>query len=313
MDISIIVPIYNVEEYLSCCLDSILNQKFDGDYEVICVNDGSTDNSLEIIKHYIANHSNIILINQENKGLSGARNSGMKASKGRYILCIDSDDYFKDQTTLNTMYKEAIKNDLDIVIADFEYNFEDKDKNYRLNRCDDIKNKILSGRSFFEDGIKTKSISSVVWNKIYKREFIEKNDLYFIEGILHEDMEYTPRVLYRAQKVKYIDEVLIAYRQRQGSIMSSKSKRNKTKDYTIIIKHLMHVNEEFNTQALNNQIAYVCIKLLEELKEVKDKKIINDTINKLVLTKNIFNTKTKKIYLVRILINLFIIKFKRIV
>lgn len=310
MDVSVIVPIYNVEKYLKCCLESLVKQVFSGDYEIICINDGSTDDSLKIIKEYESLYSNVRVIDQENKGLSGARNSGIKISRGDYIIFLDSDDYLKDENAIDIMYRQAIEHKLDIVIVDFEYNFEQKTKNYRLNRSNVIKNKILSGQVFFDEGIRTKSISSVVWNKMYKRDFIEQNKLYFIEGILHEDMEYTPRALYKANKVKYVDKVLIAYRQREGSIMSSNKQRNKAKDYVTIIESLEDMYYEFKTQSLSNQIAYIYIKLLGELREVVDREYIKDSVKKLLESNAVFNRKTNKLYIIRILGNVLILKLK---
>ncbi|MBR5160328.1 MAG: glycosyltransferase family 2 protein, partial [Thermoguttaceae bacterium] len=112
--ISVIIPVYNVEPYLRECLDSVVNQTF-RDIEIICVNDGSTDGSPAILEEYAAKDSRIIIIHQQNGGLSAARNSGMNAAKGDFILFVDSDDYIK-QNTLEITYNAAIESGAEMVM-----------------------------------------------------------------------------------------------------------------------------------------------------------------------------------------------------
>ncbi len=270
MDISIIVPVYNVEAYLKECLNSLLNQDFNGEYEIVCVNDGSTDNSLNIIKEYQKTNDKIVLVDQKNKGLSGARNTGFKNAKGKYIMFLDSDDYLKNKKVLSKLYIEVEKYALDFVIADFEYDYEDKIKNYRIQRTDKIKDKVMNGREFYDLGIKTKSIMSVVWNKLYRRDFLEKNNLYFYEGIIYEDMEFTPRAYYLANRVKYVDEVAVTYRQREGSIMSSVNVK-KLDNYLVVAESINKFNKKYNSQILYNHELYMYVTLIRKLKNLEDK------------------------------------------
>ena len=122
--ISIIIPVYNVEDYLSQCLDSVLSQDFD-DFEVICVNDGSTDNSLIILEKYAKLDSRIKIISQINGGLGSARNTGLKHANGEYVMFIDSDDYISEGS-LKKIYYNAVSNNSDIVIFEFCQFGEDK-------------------------------------------------------------------------------------------------------------------------------------------------------------------------------------------
>lgn len=270
MDISIVVPVYNVEKYLKECINSLLEQDFRGQYEIICVNDGSTDSSLQVLKEYEKSNEKIVLINQKNKGLSAARNTGLKNAKGKYVMFIDSDDYLKNPKVLSLLYDEIEKNDLDFVVADFEYDYEEKVKNYRIKRSQAIKNKIMIGRDFYDLGIKTKSIMSVVWNKLYKKEFLEKNNLFFYEGIFYEDMEFTPRAYYLAKRVKYVDEVIIMYRQREGSITSNIN-AEKLDSYLAVAESLNQFNKNYNSESLNNSELYTYVKLIRQLRYIKDK------------------------------------------
>lgn len=280
MDISIIVPVYNVENYLKECLDSILTQSFSGSCEIVCVNDGSTDNSLEILKLYKEITKNIVIIDQKNKGLSGARNTGLKNAKGKYVMFLDSDDYLKNNNVLSLLYDEIEKYDLDFVIADFEYVYEDKGKNYRIKRNERIKNRVMMGIELYDIGIKTKSIMSVVWNKLYKRAFLEKNDLHFYEGIIYEDMEFTPRAYYLANRVKYIDEVIVMYRQREGSIMSN-NHINRLDDYIVVAESLSFFNKNYNSKILYNSALYMYVNLINKLKYLEDENEISRIKNKL--------------------------------
>lgn len=280
MDISIIVPVYNVEAYLKECLNSLLNQDFNGEYEIICVNDGSTDNSLNILKEYQKTNDKIVLVDQKNKGLSGARNTGFKNAKGKYIMFLDSDDYLKDKKVLELLYGQVEKNSLDFVAADFEYDYENKNKNYRIQRTNKMNDKVMNGREFYDLGIKSKAIMSVVWNKLYRRDFLEKNNLYFYEGIIYEDMEFTPRAYYLASRIKYIDKVVVMYRQREGSIMSSVNVK-KLDNYFIVAESINKFNKNYNSQILYNHELYMYVTLIRKLKYLEDKSEVIKFKNKL--------------------------------
>jgi glycosyltransferase involved in cell wall biosynthesis len=241
-------------------------------------------------------NNKIVLIDQKNKGLSGARNMGYKNAKGKYIMFIDSDDYLKNNNVLSMLYDEVEKESLDFVIADFEYDYKDKSKNYRIQRTKNIKNKVMNGRQLYDLGFKTKSIMSVAWNKLYNRDFLEKNNLQFYEGITYEDMEFTPRAFYLANRVKYIDEIIIMYRQREGSIMSSVNFK-KLDDCLLIAERLNNFNEKYNSQVLLNSELYMYISLIRKIKYLDDKEQINKLKNKIkernIVTRLIKSKKLK--------------------
>ncbi|MDK0859981.1 glycosyltransferase [Clostridium perfringens] len=272
MDISIIIPVYNVEKYLENCIDSVLLQDFVGKYEIICINDGSKDNSLKILQSYKNKVTNMVIIDQKNKGLSAARNVGINNSKGEYIMFLDSDDYLKNKNVLSLMYNEVKNNNLDFVLMDFEYDYEDKGRNFRKKRNIAIKNKVMDGKEFFNIGLKTKSIMSVVWNKLYSRKFILENNLFFVEGILYEDEEYTPRAYYLANRVKYLDKVGIMYRQREGSIMSSNQNKDKIiKDQIIIADSLRKFNKQYKSMTLLNLELFKYVDIIRVIDSIDNK------------------------------------------
>lgn len=220
MQLSIIVPIYNVEKYLEECLDSIY--KIQGiKYEVILVNDGSTDSSEEIIKKYIKKYPSVTrYIYKENGGLSSARNVGIKEAKGEYLSFIDSDDIILYEE-FQDFFQEGLKLELDVIVGNMRY-FQEGKIGDPLYRSDEIKEfKVGKGTKFFQTLFQGKKcFREEVVDDIYRREFICENKLYFHEELIHEDSYFTPMVYLKAKRVKYIDRSFYLYRQRSGSIMS---------------------------------------------------------------------------------------------
>ena len=226
MKISIIVPIYNVEDYLEECLKSLYNIK-NIKLEIILVNDGSKDNSFKIMEKFKEIYpEKTVLINKENGGLSSARNAGMKAAVGEYISFIDSDDFI-DVDEFEKFFKEGQKDKLDVMVGNMRYYTPEKTGD-SLFRSDIIKNSgIVNGIDFFWNLFqKPKCFREEVVDDIYKREFLVKNNIWFNENIVHEDSEFTPLVYLKAEKVKYIDRAFYFYRQRTGSIMNKVSEKS---------------------------------------------------------------------------------------
>ena len=226
-EISVIIPVYNVEEYLNECMDSILNQSIN-DIEVICVNDGSTDSSLDILKQYSDKEDRIKIINQENRGLGAARNAGLKNSKGKYIYFIDSDDYI-EQDTLEKLYCSAISNSSDIVLFKFQnvddaHNVQRRGVEFKIDRIfGDID---YSNFSFTYMDVK-KHVLNTAFSaclKLYKKEFIDSIDFTFPEGLSFEDVPVHARVMLEAERISFVNENLYNYRYNPKSITTSSAK-----------------------------------------------------------------------------------------
>lgn len=217
--ISIIVPIYNVEEYLSTCINSILNQTFK-DFELILVNDGSTDNSLEICKYYKDIDDRICIIDKKNGGLSSARNAGLDIAKGEYIGFVDSDDYIHPQM-YEILYRYIRKEKADISLCDFKkVNGYD---NYKLQKYTEnnlnIKIKSYSNIQASEELFRENAITFIVaWNKLYRRELFDNNR--YKLGKRYEDEFIIHKLLYESKKVVYSPIELYFYLKRDNSIMS---------------------------------------------------------------------------------------------
>ena len=220
--VSVVVPVYNVEKYLTECLDSIINQTLE-DIEIICVNDGSTDSSLEILNNYAQKDKRIIVINKANSGYGNTMNIGINASRGEYIGIIESDD-FADKNMFEDLYKIAKENDADIVKGDW-YNYWSKNKFSRKN------NRISQAKAFkLTNSMQDKSLLRInpsVWSAIYKRDFLNKYNIRFLEtpGASYQDLAFSFKIFALAQRVILTDKAYLYYRQdNMNSSVKSKTK-----------------------------------------------------------------------------------------
>lgn len=217
MTFSIVIPVYNVEYYLRDCLDSVLHQSF-ADWEAVCVNDGSTDNSAEILTEYALKDGRIKTITQFNGGLSAARNTGMRAAKGDYILFLDSDDWL-EHNTLQTLDENLDGEDM---LCFSGRRFFDETEEF--HPADQLMSQAYpTGMAYYNDNaLQSRDFAFVcVVLRVYKRSFLIDNGLWFKEGIFHEDNLFTPLVCFYAGKVKVINECLYDYRVRSNSITST--------------------------------------------------------------------------------------------
>lgn len=215
--VSVIIPVYNMEKYLNECLDSIVNQTLK-DLEIICVNDGSTDNSSKILKEYANNDSRINIINQENKGLASARNTGLEHVNGDYIYFIDSDDYI-EITALEKLYNLSQEKNLDLIIFKLA-NFDDKTKKTNYHYSDmpfllDIDREVFTYHDFEEYLFK---VDVTVYTKFFKKELII-NDR-FPDGLIFEDNAFYYDYIFDAKRIFFLDTCLHYRRIRDDSIIS---------------------------------------------------------------------------------------------
>ena len=217
MKFSVVIPVFNVEAYLRDCLDSVLGQTYD-DWQAICINDGSTDGSADILNEYAAHERRMKVITQPNGGLSAARNAGIKAAEGEYVLFLDSDDWLEENALeILSMNLE----DEDMLCFSGRRYFE-SERVY--HDADQLKAQTyLSGMDYYnENALLSRDFAFVcVVLRIYKREFLSRHNLRFKEGIFHEDNLFTPLACYYAEKVKVINECLYDYRVRSNSITTT--------------------------------------------------------------------------------------------
>lgn len=223
--LSVIIPVYNVEDYLEKCIKSVLNQAYSGDLEIILVNDGSTDKSPIICDRYALMDRRIKVIHKKNGGLSSARNAGIDVATGNYIAFLDSDDFWI-KNTINTFIERAEKTNADILVGNaVRYvHKESRFSTYPNNIKDDV-NIITTRDKLFNILDPGNRFQWHVWKCIYKAELIKNNKLYFKNGILFEDVEWLPRVFTYAKSIEIVDKIFISYSyQRPKSLTVDPSK-----------------------------------------------------------------------------------------
>lgn len=229
LKLSIIVPVYNVSKYLAKCLDSLICQDLKSEeYEIIVVNDGSTDNSEEISRQYEEMYSNIKVVCQENQGLSGARNTGVKIALGKYIQFVDSDDYL-EPNVFKTLVDKMESDNLDV----FRFNYQNVNENYEVYEpykehkpYVDYRDEVCDGLTFLTERL---GYACYAVQFLIKSELLKKEGNIFKSGIYFEDTEWTPRILTQAKRVTSTDLMVYNYLLRQGSITNSVSIEKKRK------------------------------------------------------------------------------------
>ena len=270
--LSIVVPVYNVEKYVAECLESLLQLD---DAEIIVVNDGSSDSSLEVVVGIQQRNKNIKVITQENAGLSAARNSGLMACTGDYVYFVDSDDIAND-FGVSEAYDYAKKKNLDIAQCHIEV-FKDgafnerhlfRDVRYRKN------SEILNGDKYFKKYVRSGEFPIPVFSNIYKRSYLLKHDLCFLNGVIHEDVEWVPRVFSMAGDVAFLNKTICYYRIREGSITNEQmlSKGSRSLDSLLVILK-RYTDNDFTKKYFNNNKSlkklWIVKIYLDALKEVK--------------------------------------------
>ena len=260
MDLSIIVPIYNVEQYVRACIESIYRQGLDEDrFVVILVNDGTKDKSMEVIADIIQQHKNITVVHQENQGLSMARNNGMAIAKGEYILMPDSDDLLVENS-VKPLLEKALETKADMIVADF-LKFEDTELDLRHNEIPQKTNLVFikkENEELYLDDLDNNEC--YVWRTIYRREFLIKNNLTFYPGITFEDIAFTHKCYLNNIISFRVHWLLYGYRIRQNSISCKNTfSVQKAHDLCIAIAQTRNLIKEkdFNSlviKKLNNDL-----------------------------------------------------------
>lgn len=285
--VSVIVPVYNVEKYLKKSLESLVNQTLD-DIEIIVINDGSTDNSKEILDLYKEKYSKKIkYLEKENGGLSDARNFGIPYATGEYIAFLDSDDYV-ELNTYETMYNVAKKENSDMVECNFIWEYPSKSKIDQGVIYNNKKEMLIHARV-------------VAWNKLIKRELIESYKIEFPKGLRYEDVEFFYKMVPHYNKVSFVKEPLIHYIQRESSI--SKVQNEKTEEIFSVLNNVIEYYKSNNLyEEYKDELEYtytrllLCSSLLRMVK-IEDKKIRKNLLNKtwMELNEKFPNWKENKI------------------
>lgn len=305
---SFIVPVYNTEKYLKKCLDSLVNQTYK-DFEIIVVNDGSTDKSSNIISKYQKKYKNIIVIDKENEGLSMARNRGVQKSSGKYIIFVDSDDYVS-----NKLLEEVDKKIDDSDILRFQIATEDEEYT-KINEYHEEGFESMCGYDAFKY-LSSYHFVEPAWCYVIRKNYYIENKFSFKKCVYHEDFGLIPYVIYKARKVKSIDFIGYYYIQRNGSIMNNN-------DYKKTVKKAFDMLEQYKTMRLfakninrkNNLddyfLSYISNSVIVKARELKkdEKKVYINELKKLnVFDGVLVNTRIRRFkkYLMKHNLNLYL-------
>lgn len=246
--VSIVIPVYNVEKYLEQCMESIISQTLT-ELEIICVNDGSTDNSLKILEKYEKIDTRIKIISKKNDGLGAARNTGINAAHGEYIGFVDSDD-FVDETMFEKLYNKGKSTGADVVLSNLDLYFDNTGER-KIYRDVELYHE-LEKRNSFKAEQYTKIVRSIaVWDRIYKLDFLKKYNLKNPEHIIYEDALFSYQTTILADKLAVVNEPLYMYRKNTGVAITDKEiKNDKYKfdylDNNLKIKQFLIDNNVYN-------------------------------------------------------------------
>lgn len=253
--LSIIVPFYGVEQYIEQCVRSLCRQDLPLDeYEVICVDDCSPDNSRKIVESLQSEYPQIRLVVLPNNHKSGgARNAGLKTAKGAYIWFVDSDDFI-ESNCIGTLLRVAENNDLDMLHFDYQCYYGQGDVKKGAVAYDD--DKIETGISFFEDESKERWANrcAAVWRRLYRRDFLINNNLFFVEHLMYEDTDWSIRSFVVAERVMHINVSPYNYRINLQSITHSKTDANKTRFEILLLNRCASFFQDIPSVKMQNMI-----------------------------------------------------------
>lgn len=300
--LSVIMPVYNTSKYLNESINSILNQKIDN-IEFIIVNDGSTDESEKIIKSIMSENKNIMYFYQENSGQGAARNLGISYSNGKYIYFMDSDDILKENAFLN-LIKLLENKSLDAIFFDGEDFLDTADNN--LNKLSNTNYHKKESYGYYENGqdlwldfINKKEFNVSPCLYIVKREILIENNLFFFEGIIHEDQIFTTKLYFFINRCLHTNEIYFLRRVRSNSTMTSNKQLVKLYAHITIFKELYKFAKKYSWAKIDIKKAFfrylseiaIIINLLSN--ELDSERVEVEKISKIVNNDKCFSIKAK--------------------
>lgn len=269
MKLSLIIPVYNVEQYIARCLRSCLFQPdvTTDDYELVIVNDGTKDNSMLVVEEMVRGINNVTIINQDNQGLSMARNAGLKAATGEYVWFIDSDDWIEDNC-LSGIIERLERTKVDVLQLQYKNVYNDDtpcDEHYSTIKGIGNSKKWMVENSYF----------TAVQFMIYRREFLLQNNLKFYPGIYHEDSEFKPKAVYLSNTCASYDKIAYNYfKGNSASITAVLKLKNGVDLFTVMNSLLAFVQEHkikgIYRRSFYTQIGYAMKTVLRTLNSVND-------------------------------------------
>ncbi len=260
---SIIIPVYKVEQYIDECVKSVLNQHFD-DFEIILVDDGSPDNSPAICEAYAATDTRIKVIHKENGGLSDARNVGINAANGTYLLFLDSDDYWNDVDFL-TYLSNFIEKEQTIDVINYGFvkyyplsnQYIPDKRNFSI-----IKNSTYTNKEYCKKLLQNDLFIACAWNKCINREFICKHELFFEKGLRSEDMDWCGNILFHVPQMTCIDKQPYVYRQQRIDSITNTVNQSHLYDIVKMINTALTKATYLNSEDKFNYLSFFAVQYL---------------------------------------------------
>lgn len=284
--VSVVIPVYNVEKYLRECVDSVLRQTYSS-YEIILVDDGSTDSSGSICDEYAAKDSRISVVHKANGGLSSARNAGLEKAEGKYVYFLDSDDYIIEDA-IKALTEKAENDNSDIVFFD-AVSFADDEDDFKVSQNYRRKHsyKTDKGTEVFAKLQKNDEFHSAVQLMFFKRLFLHQEGILFVDGIYYEDMVFSFCALCLADIVSCIDLPLYYRRYRANSIMTSRKNEKHFISFTKVYEEVKSFSEKSGiadedfAKAYTARCAFNCFNIYERLNE-NDKKANKNKLREII-------------------------------
>ncbi len=288
--VSVIIPIFNVEKYIEACLNSVIHQTLK-EVEIICVNDGTTDHSMEIVDKKAAWDKRICIVERENKGLSAARNEGLKLATGEYVIFLDSDDVLKENA-LEILYQTMEQERLQQIFfeADILYdtpkvkrkNYVKYHKYYHRKCCYP---QVEKGTELLEKLLANKDYRMSVCLQMFQRKFLAENELLFREGIIHEDNLFTPQAMLKAERVLVVRDSFYIRRLRGESIMQAEQRSKSSWGYFCCYRKLKEVAEAYpptskEAKCLKNIVEQILLQAVVAVQNCNKDTILNDLKDK---------------------------------
>ena len=278
--ISVIIPAYNVEKYVERCVESVIDQDVEN-IEIICIDDCSTDRTLDILKSLQQRYNNIILFeNEKNGGLSFSRNRGIKAARGEFILFLDADDWF-EPNSLNKLYRYAVERKLDILYFEYvqDYESEADRELYEQGYVKSVQKEygVISGQERFVKVFHELPYNVMSVLGLYRKQFLLEKEVFFYDGIFHEDELFYPTVLLNADRTDHVNEYVYHYFRHSGTITTKDENRiRKVHDLVIICSELENlvINNDLSPESVS-MLSYRVKSMENATKELLKKLLID--------------------------------------
>lgn len=254
--LSVIIPIYNVEKYLHQCVDSVLCQHLE-DMEIILVNDGSPDNCPQICNAYAEKYPFIKVLHKENGGLSDARNEGLKAASGEYVIFMDSDDWWNTNVSVKTMLEEAKKKPKIDMFLFYAYDYIEGEGFFQRDEHRNFKNiDVSSVKAYYQSLLNNGNMEVSANTKILRRSFLVDNKLFFTPNLLSEDNEWMIRVLRKAKRIDTIEEPLYLCRMGRTDSITNTIKKKNIVDLLSIVRGSIDYYAEHNNDIKEQELCF---------------------------------------------------------